>query len=307
MITKHAPVSVELVGGLGNQLFTYFAGLYIARALKVNLRIVFHGSILESVRRGHGLYAFKGAPTASDGSQYVSKLPWFSRFKTYIYSILSRSGAPSSLSERVTGVFQSTAIGEDKRIDAIRTGCFVRGYFQTRKYFESLRGALPGDTFQIQNPSSWFTSLKAESKRVKPIMVHVRRGDYLDPQNSSIGALSAEYFLRALSVLRLDPDLQRREVWIFSNDVPFVKFEFKGKVEGTVRWVESPPDSPEAESLILLGSGEALIMSNSTFSWWAASIGRPRRVIAPSKWFKGSGDPLNLMPPEWDKIDSSWL
>jgi hypothetical protein len=198
-------------------------------------------------------------------------------------------------------------IGEDEGLGTIKNGYFIRGHFQTRTYFQAVREMLPRDAFDLRSPSAWFRELCSESRALSPITCHVRRGDYLDNQNSFIGALSRDYFLDGLTLLRQDPAFENRELWIFSNDVSFVKQEFAGKLNGSVRWIEPPPHATEAESLVLLGSGGALVMSNSTFSWWAAAIGRPKRVVAPKKWFRTIDDPLNLLMPEWEQVDSKWL
>jgi hypothetical protein len=282
--------------------------VYIAGGLDTKLKTVAHDSIFDSVSKGQGIAAFRGPPLPSrECTDWLSKSPLISKWKAAFSALLKRLGLPEPLSERLTLTYQSRVVGEDPRINFIKDRYFVRGYFQTRKYFEAVRGTLPDNMFQLRNPSMWFRKLKAESERLKPIALHVRRGDYLAEQYSSIGALSSEFFLKGLGSLREDSDFEGREVWVFSNDIRLVQQEFQGKIQGIVRWIEPPMESPEAESLLLLGSADALIISNSTFSWWGAVIGNPRRVLAPSKWFKGAEDPSNLIPPEWEKIESTWI
>jgi len=306
--TSGKGVSIELVGGLGNQLFTYIAGLYIASRLSTNLTTLVHASIFNSVRRGQGIAAFIGfSGTTNPYTDGFAKSPWTIKLRTFLSVFLTRLGLPVAFAQRLTSIYQSKVVGEDQGIASIREGYSVKGYFQTRKYFEEIRGNLPGDMFHLREPSHWFKNLKTESDYLKPIALHVRRGDYLAEQNSSIGALSAEFFLNGLSFLREDPNFEGREVWVFSNDIRLVQQEFQGRIQGSVRWIDPPSESLDAESLLLLGSADALVISNSTFSWWGAVIGNPRMVLAPSKWFRGAEDPSNLIPPEWHKIESSWL
>jgi hypothetical protein len=73
-----------------------------------------------------------------------------------------------------------------------------------------------------------------------------------------------------------------------------------------VQFAESPENYPE-EDLMLMSQSDALIMSNSSFSWWAAQLGnRSKIVVCPTKWFRDIMDPEGLIPPEWNQWESQW-
>lgn len=301
-------ISVELAGGIGNQLFTFIAGIFIGIQLGANIQLFLHNSLANVATAGQGIAAFKGVTRfETKASQSLARSPSSARWRGWAATWLERLGLSRKFSQFITAFFQSSVVGEDLEIKTIRAGYFIRGYFQTRTYYQELSATLPEDAFHLKDPSPWFKQLEHKARLSKPIAVHVRRGDYLDDRNSFIGALSTEYFLEAVSLLKQNHELRDREVWVFSNDIHFAKGEFYGRIEGVVHWIEPPAHSSEAESLLLLGSGEALVMSNSTFSWWAAVLGKPARVVAPSKWFKGADDPSNLLMPEWEKMDSKWI
>ena len=46
------------------------------------------------------------------------------------------------------------------------------------------------------------------------------------------------------------------------------------------------------------------IISNSSFSWWAAFLRKDRTapVFCPDPWFQGMKDPDSLIPHEWHKV-----
>ena len=46
---------------------------------------------------------------------------------------------------------------------------------------------------------------------------------------------------------------------------------------------------------------QELVISNSALSWWAAWLGKPRKVIAPRCWFMHKAE----QPPVFE--DSPWI
>jgi hypothetical protein len=51
-----------------------------------------------------------------------------------------------------------------------------------------------------------------------------------------------------------------------------------------------------------------MVIANSTYSWWAATLGNPNKTIAcPSKWFAQMVDPEDLYPEGWIKVSSEWI
>jgi hypothetical protein len=55
--------------------------------------------------------------------------------------------------------------------------------------------------------------------------------------------------------------------------------------------------------------GDAYIIGNSTYSWWAATLSHkePKMVIAPSPWFAEMDEPRFLVPPEWQRVETEFI
>ena len=301
-------VSIEVAGGLGNQLFSLVAGIYISKQLGVPLKVFINDVLSSSTIAGQGLSSFRFFTSKSSLIESIKYRPSrMLRLRQRLNSHLRRVGFGKVLSDSLSGYYSPLLVGDDSNIGLVKPGTFIQGYFQSARYFLDVKDSADFQGFELKNPTSWFLAMAQEAVKAKPIAVHIRRGDYLKPENDFIGALSKTYFLGAISKLKQDPLYKDSEVWIFSNDVPMVKTELGKDLEGVVRWIEPPSSSSEAESMLLMAKSRGLIMSNSTFSWWSAAIGEPDRVIAPWKWFKGADDPQGLMIPSWERVESSWL
>jgi hypothetical protein len=52
--------------------------------------------------------------------------------------------------------------------------------------------------------------------------------------------------------------------------------------------------------------GEAFVIPNSTFSWWAARLSESEQppVAVPRKWFEFQENPIDLFPEEWLRIQN---
>jgi hypothetical protein len=88
---------------------------------------------------------------------------------------------------------------------------------------------------------------------------------------------------------------------IFSDDIAMCrKMPFlQGK---NIIFMDVPDDSA---ALYQMSQVPNIIMSNSTFSWWAVFLGVKKvRVIAPDRWFgiNGPQDTQDIYEPSWEKM-----
>ena len=89
------------------------------------------------------------------------------------------------------------------------------------------------------------------------------------------------------------------EFLIFSDDLNSLKREVNLK-----DFVNLENDN-EIEDLYSLSQCDSVIMSNSSFSWWGAFLGKKKeKVICPDKWYgpKGPKDSQDIYDDSWTKI-----
>jgi hypothetical protein len=203
--------------------------------------------------------------------------------------------------------YHSSAPGYDPQLEQLKPSVTIVGYFQTWRYFEALKSLGLVPEIKMKRPSSWFLEMTDRlDSEGRVLGIHVRRGDYVG--NAQIGSLSMSYYVAAAEELR-SRGVTWDAVWIFSDDVFLTQNEFKefSNLKENLVFVEPPFGSHAFESMLLLSRCSSLIIANSTFSWWAATLGNQERyVVCPSKWFAEMEDPRDLYPQNWIQATSSW-
>ena len=136
-------------------------------------------------------------------------------------------------------------------------------------------------------------------------MIHVRRGDYVKVADK-FGLLSKSYYLNSLKKIR--DDGFAGPIWVFSDDILSAKALLDEGEFISARFIEQSVDSSPEESLILMSMAKVIVIANSTYSWWAASLNVDKSlVISPKTWFKSMEAPEYLLPDSWIKLESTWV
>ena len=294
-------VTVYLFGGLGNQLFQYFAGLATAKAIGAKLYLKPYGQTSAVGREGEaGIAAL-----TTEGTQVSTTIPGWLQEKLLRRFVILFDQAKFRKFSLVCGIYFSDLLDLSALKNEHPRHIRLIGYFQDYRFLDFLEQEVEGVDLSLAHPSDWFINLQKEARVSKPIIVHIRRGDYLN-HSETIGVLDFSYFKSALEMI---PRNETSEFWIFSDSVGAAKdfASFAELPEKRTRVIKSPPDSPDAESMLLLTLGSSLVISNSTFSWWGAYLNKNADlIIVPKKWFKNLEDPVNLVPGNWIYCESVW-
>jgi len=162
----------------------------------------------------------------------------------------------------------------------ISDGSDLSGYFQTEKYFKSIREDIL-EYFSFKSEISeraseyWTENIGVFLDNSKSVSVHVRRGDYtLYPGHHPV--CSDEYYTEAIS--RFDTG---HKFIVFSDDLDWCKEKF-----GSDQFFVVDSGSPFVD-LMLMSMCDHHINANSSFSWWGSWLNRneDRITICPSNWF----------------------
>lgn len=296
-------IYVNLKGGFGNQLFQLAASDYFARW---NGAQVLVGDAGVRKLAGESLGLRNRLLAVEPGSKFTFVNSPVSR-RVLAEQLLRAAGLLPDQARRalsVWGFVVQKEVGFEEFRRPVASRVFLKGYFQSRKYVDQNFGPLrnPRLLLPVTGPSAWLKTRQGDVQSRNVLGVHIRRSDYLDPKNSSIGALSNQYFMAAIDA-SLDTSID--EIWFFSEDPSEVPPELTGRWGLPSRLIV--PGVDPLESLLLMSQCERLVISNSTFSWWAAMLGSVSTVTAPETWFRNLDEPIDILPEHWRTIPSSWL
>jgi hypothetical protein len=298
------PIAVELVGGLGNQLFGYFAGHLAAHEngtkllldlAQLDKGITAHGSSIESFE----------LPESFIRSRQETRFPVLLT-RAILDKVMQLAPKSSEFLERLTGIHTSRPVGLDPNFSKIRPGMRMRGYYQTYEYVSAVKAKPNFRPLRLASPSEWYVSNALKAKETAPIMIHVRRGDYAKPENIDFGILNSAYFACGVRQIQKALGTTENPIWVFSDDINSVRKEFSSALPNA-QFIVPPTGTDAAESLMLMTHGAGNVISNSTFSWWSAILSEDAVVVAPTKWFKNMPDPEALLPSHWLRQESSWI
>lgn len=292
-------VSIDVQGGIGNQLFMYFAGLYWAQANNVEL-VVNVGKIgVYGIHHGSGLDEFQ-LRCQIIGSKPSSLEALYCRIKKWL--LKSRFGL--KLDEIFAfRTYYSPEVGYDEKLAARKRLKKIEGYFQTYKYFDAL-DSQDLKILKLRKTSFWFEETLRELQESPFIAVHVRRGDF-KKFSKNVGLLSNDYYADAIQELDLLLG-GNFPIIVFSDEPETAKIVLKAHELRVNRWISQPVGSSPIESLLLMSEAHAIVIANSTYSWWAAKLGRSKLVVAPKQWFRMGETPKDLYPNDWQLVTSSW-
>lgn len=170
----------------------------------------------------------------------------------------------------------------------------IKGYFQSEKYFqehkEEITNLFYPTSEEMEETAQWKKSRNISGETVS---VHIRRGDYI--KFSHFHSVSPiEYFIKAME------SFDNVTYVIFSDDVQWVKENIKHPK------AHFSDGGDEVEDLRLMLSCDHNIISNSSFSWWAAYLNKNpnKRVIYPKEWFTPAAniDTKDLCPEKWERL-----
>lgn len=296
---------IPLVGGIGNQLFIVSYALFKKITTEEPVRVAI--AKIGPWNRTHSQAVLEDL--ALDYPLEVTEDSWLQTLRIKSERFLIRN-TPANLplpfnrlGHMQEGEYLNQRLSKASHVPP--TQVRNSGYFQTPTALAYLQDLGLMRTLRPAKPSSWYQEKVAEIESDGGVGVHVRRGDFLEA--SGPGALAVDFYISALrEAAEIRPI---KHISVFSDDIEMVKKEFEPwKSSFSFIFVSPPEGSSSLESLSVLSQYPSLIISNSTFGWWAAATGfSGKHVISPTSWFKDGRSAPSLNLSEWSLHQPKWL
>ncbi len=294
-------IVTRMDGGLGNQMFQYAFGLYLATRHGTQLALDL-ASFLSRPQHGYMLDRFQIAarPLCEPLNQKIPK-----RYRSPSSNEPS-AWLPDWLNSNVLRRVKERPFGFDEKYLKAQDNSYLVGYWQSEKFFPGMRGELLKQFTPIENLSGESLRVIDSMQGAPSVSMHIRRGDYINnPTTAGIyEQLSLDYYRSCLErFARRHNDVQ---VFVFSNDLAWCHTQLQ--LRFPTRFVDHTDQHNAHEDLVMMSHAKGNVIANSTFSWWAAYLNdrSDRMTFAPQRWFRsGTLDGKHLPCPAWQLIDST--
>ncbi len=318
-MTDKQSLIISLRGGLGNQLFQFAASLYLAKECEVKIEWNVGRPNLNSKNQPE-ITSF----TLPRIVKFMKKkrFSWLmSKSNGYLFRVRSspRWYENNSVSKKIITCLAdcisyiyfkrkitTCVLGElgysEIKLSTKKT--YLNGYFQSYKWASDPLVFKQMKQLKLSQDSEKVEHFKKLALVEKPLVVHIRLGDYKFEKN--FGTLHPDYYCELVEKFWALGDFNK--IWVFSDEIDLAKNYFQGRPHLNFRYFPNTDMSPSS-TLEVMRHGYGYIIGNSTFSWWAAFLtySPGAKVIAPFPWFRNMSSPKEIIPPHWDIQNSSWL
>jgi len=274
--------TIEIMGGLGNQLFQVFT--LISYSIK-------------------------------------SKMPYYFENKPIVHGIRKKYYWDTLLNKLTIFIrqpLQEAMIYHEpffhyQEIPKTTHNVKLFGYFQSYKYFEEHKDII----FRLINLKESQERIKENIAPLLPttfdniVSLHFRVGDYAhQPQNHPV--MPVDYYEKALEQLLIDTSDKKDWFILYfyeENDIDNVTTKINTLKQNEkfkeLTFIKIPGNLDDWEQMLTMSLCKHHIIANSTFSWWGAYFGDGGMVYYPGKWFgpgMGVMNTSDLCPDMWKKI-----
>jgi len=274
-------IVVNLSGGLGNQLFQYALGRYLAT--KVDSELVIDDSFYRTSAAGVtsrryelDKFATQLRIVTQDERQYLKR--YTNRWLRYLQKYISIPGQFHYVREPLDRIFLE--------IRDYTGDLFLDGYWQSQQYFFGIEEQIREQLIPCFDFSFRDDTVLSAMKLSTSVSLHVRRGDYVThaPTNAWHGLCGLEYYANAMKLV--ESRITNPHYFVFSDDMEWVKSHLR--IGAPCTYVSHNDEATAVNDLALMSNCQHHIIANSSFSWWGAWLNpNPNKlVIRPRVWLK---------------------
>lgn len=291
-------IITRIIGGIGNQLFSYAAARRLALANNAELAID-HVSGFVRDYKYQRRYQLDHFSIPCRKANPWERMEPFSRYRRYVKLKLYKR-----LPFEKRGYIKQEFIDFDSRLLQIRAKrkVYLEGYWQSEKYFKDVEETIRADLRIIPPEDPRNQELAQSIQERTAVAVHARFFDA--PGKDGLNNLSSEYYSR--TVKKMESMLTGAHYFLFS-DKPEAAREIIPLPDDRVTCIaHNKGDTNAYKDLWLMTKCKHFIIANSTFSWWGAWLAEcPDKIVIAPSFEKRDGVAFwgieGLIPEEWIK------
>lgn len=277
----------RIKGGLGNQLFCYAAARRVALAHDLELIIDdVTGFVRDhTYQRRYGLGAFSiPCRTAAPWERMAP----FERGRRAMAKLIARSRPFQN-----RAYVEEEGSGFDPRLMALksRRSRYLDGLWQDERYFAAIEDALRADLQLTLSPDPANRAMAQRISACSSVALHVRF--FESPTAGADGRnVGKRYYRQAID--QIEASMDSPHYFVFSDDVAAAMRKLALPEGRFTPVVHNRGEEGAIFDFWLMSQCRNVIMANSTFSWWAAWLGRPNGGMI-------------LMPDDVPRMQGAWV
>ena len=295
---------VNISGGLGNQMFQYAFAVSLSKAFphdKIYIDTQHYNTLFFNHFRGINLHngyeigsVFPNAVIPVASASVLRKVSYY--IPNYVLSRIARRVLPRKKTELIIPRIDNYRFLPEAFQSQYQ---YFEGCWQSWSFYKDLKDVLR-DVFSpvINDPEN--LKLRSALDEEYSVGIHVRRGDYLNEPDFR-GICSENYYQKCISsILSENPT---PKFYIFTNDAEWCESHLvpmTGKDRTNIVSINRGKDS--YKDMFLMAYCKALIIANSSFSWWGAYLNtRAEKVYAPDPWVNRDAE-IDIYDPKWIRV-----
>ena len=291
-------IGIDINGGLGNQLFQYATAFAVSKIKNDAIRLNISSFDLQLQKqlkltiREFQLDKFDLNPECDCFSiKYSNNL--FSKFFARIRRIKSIGQLYNTKFYKEENPYQF-----EEDIYSYGKNEYLCGYFQSWKYFDKYNNELKNQ-FRIKDEyiSDYAKKICQQCMNQNSVAIHIRRGDYL---HSADWLIDEKFYLDALREIEGKVNKENLILYIFCDQEGFAEnlfSEYKNIV-----YITALNKCSDVEEFWIMKSCRNHVISNSSFSWWAAYLCEYEDQIVYAPTYKQWSEEYYL--PNWNKMNA---
>jgi len=269
-------ISIDIMGGLGNQLFQIITAMAYSKK---------YGNPLIIERKSH-------SPSCTYRNVYWNN--FLDGLQKYLTN--DKIGFPVYNEKS----FEYNELPKISIEDDIK----LCGYFQSYKYFDEYKGKFLAEI-------DWYTKRNAVKSKITDInpcdmvSLHFRIGDFKNLENHPI--MPMEYYINAIKYIEARESNVKILYFCEEDDKDFVLYNYINPLRTIfekITFTQTKNKLEDWEQMIAMSLCKHHIIANSTFSWWSAYLAddnEKKLICYPDIWFNSTliNDMGDLFPRHW--------